>query len=218
METDNLFKKLKDDFEKVLDSSNNRSYLIQREISALEKFIFDEPRGEGTLKIHVFRNPSVFDPLEIGGFYRPLVQKIFEQFLFNGTDSIDLLNGSYDEDTLAHTRELFRYHQYLNALLTEKAAKPQRKKPALSHKQKLLTLHYLGLDLSDLDNSKAAKILAAVLELSEDNTRQYLSYISAGKNNVRTQKNLQVVQKLFENHELPDISKKIEKDMEKVKS
>jgi len=89
-------------------------------------------------------------------------------------------------------------------------------KSSLSHKQKLLALHYLGLNTTKYENTKIAKILAEVLELSEDNTRIFLSYLSAGKNEVRTKANLEKVNQLFEKQGLSEISETIINDIKKL--
>jgi hypothetical protein len=120
----------------------------------------------------------------------------------------------FKTETVNQAYEFFEYYKWLNSLINE--PKKDVKKSSLTHKQKLLALHYLGLDTSKFENSKIAKILSEILELSEDNTRQYLSYITAGKNEVRTKANLEKVNQLFENQGLLDISLSIKKDLEKL--
>jgi hypothetical protein len=124
------------------------------------------------------------------------------------------ITHQYRTNTVKQASELFEYYRWLYGLLTTPQKK--EKKAPLTHKQKLLALHYLGLDTSKFENSKTAKILSEILELSEDNTRQYLSYITAGKNEVRTKANLEKVNQLFENQGLSEISTNIKKDLEKL--
>lgn len=215
MKPDKLFQSLKKEFDLALEATENRKYLIEREISSLEKFIYEERRSEGALKYHVYNFKSVFDPYAIGSIFYKVVRDIFDQLqlLKNPEDFVN--DNGYHEETVKYTKELFSYYQYLNSIVNTKSI-ASTKITKLSHKQKLLALHYLGLELKDLENSKVAKVFSAVLDLSEDNTRQYLSYVSAGKNSVRTKNNLQVLHQLFDKAGLNDISDKIEKDLEKI--
>ena len=89
-------------------------------------------------------------------------------------------------------------------------------KSDLTHKQKMLALHYLGLDLSQYDNTKSAKILSLILDLDEGNTRKYLSYVAAGKNEVRTKSNFKKLNEVFKHQGLDDIAFTIKNDLDKI--
>lgn len=105
------------------------------------------------------------------------------------------------------------FYNWLKELEKEYLTKPNTKKSSLTLKQKLLALHYLGLNMNQTDNTNTAKILSQILDAGQENIRKSLSYISNGKNNVRTESNLKIVSNLFENHSLTEISNKIKEEI-----
>ena len=214
---------LQNKFNKALEKSLNQKLTIETEIKEVLDFVNTIPNQK------LFRKPiqSEFKTIrttrifEINNCDRKLLSDTF--YSIKETGSFNDLNRTANDteltyqfktNTIKQAFELFEYYKWLNKLLAE----PQKtiKKSSLSHKQKLLALHYLGLNTSKYDNTKIAKILSEILELSEDNTRQYLSYLFAGKNEVRTKINLEKVNQLFENQEITEISNTIKKDLEKL--
>lgn len=115
---------------------------------------------------------------------------------------------------MQQAKEFSKYYLWLKNL---KPSDKVQKQSSLSHKQKMLALHYLGLDLSKYDNTKSAKILSLILDLDEGNTRKYLSYVSAGKNDVRTKTNLSKLNEVFKHQGLDDIAFTIKNDLDKIK-
>lgn len=211
--------KLKEDFQKSLEETANKNYLIEREISSIQKFVYEEPRIAGALKLPVYDFKSIFSPFELSSATHYPFTEAFDHFILDKKSKFEEENQiqEYQKITVKEAEQFSEYYKYLDGLLKDRNRFSNKKKTGLSHKQKLLALHYLGLDTSKFDNTAVAKILSEVLELSEDNTRQYLSYISAGKNNiVRTKANLEKLDKLFENQGLTDISLKIRSDIEKI--
>jgi hypothetical protein len=210
-------------FNSVFEKSNNQKFVIDCEISSAINYVNTIPHYGLFRKTvqPVFENQTtrIFE-LEIPVSLRSLFSESFKQFMMAGNYTTERLHSDTEEmflikeKTTKQAYEFSEYYKWLNELNTS----PQKtqKKSSLSHKQKLLALHYLGLDTSKYDNTKIAKILSEILELSEDNTRQYLSYLSAGKNDVRTKTNLEKVKQLFENQEITSISNTIKKDLEKL--
>lgn len=214
---------LKENFNIVLEISINKKYTIENEINAITDYINSIPNYK------LFQKPVNADlknknnkifKIKISDLSRSLFSDTFNNYMLVGKQIVERFHSDtdemfeYKERIVNQAYEFADYYKWLNELL----ATPQKteKKGSLTHKQKLLALHYLGLDTSKFENSKTAKILSEILELSEDNTRQYLSYISAGKNEVRTKANLEKVNQLFENQGLLDISSNIKKDLEKL--
>jgi hypothetical protein len=210
------------DFNSAIEKSLNQKLAIETEIKEVLDFVntipiqrvFKKPTRPEFKTIRnrrIFKLPICDRRLLSDAFY--IIQETGTYDLkrdFNDTD----LTNQFKEDTVKQGYVFFEYYKWLNSLLTE--PKKEVKKSSLTHKQKLLALHYLGLDTSKFENSKTAKILSEILELSEDNTRQYLSYITAGKNEVRTKANLEKVNQLFENQGFSDISFTIKRDLEKL--
>jgi hypothetical protein len=210
-------------FNSVFKKSNNQKFVVDSELNAILNYVNTIPNYGSFRKLvkPAFENKTaqIFE-LETPSLLRSLFNESFNQFMMVGNYNPERLHSDTDEmflikeETTKQSYEFSEYYKWLNELLVV-PQKPQ-KKSSLSHKQKLLALHYLGLDTSKYDNTKIAKILSEILELSEDNTRQYLSYLSAGKNDVRTKTNLEKVNQLFENQEITDISNTIKKDLEKL--
>ena len=203
-------------FEEVLQNTENKTFLIESEIKYLEFFIHtDLTYGADHPFRDVFQENKIFnvdynrDSFLMDFFYKIL----HNDYKFN----IENHHGNkYIETTFYNALELTVYHKYLKDLLNNHNKKPKQNSSDLTHKQKMLALHYLGLDLSKNENTSSAKILSQILDLDYDNTRKYLSYISSGKNQVRTKANLQKIQKLFENQSFNEISSKIKEDIEKL--
>lgn len=211
------------DFNAAIEKSFNQKHTIELEIKEVLDFVNTIPnervfKKNSRPEFATIRNTRIF---KIPFCDRRLLSDAF--YSIKETGNFNNLTRNVNDNDLSYqfrcnsakqAFELFEYYKWLNKLLAE--PQKQQKKSSLSHKQKLLALHYLGLDTSKFENSKTAKILSEILELSEDNTRQYLSYITAGKNEVRTKANLEKINQLFENQGLSDISQNIKKDLEKL--
>ncbi|WP_029034232.1 hypothetical protein [Salinimicrobium terrae] len=215
---------LKKAFHSALEEATDKQYLIENELREINNFISYVPIPKVQKRLYVKyhsvqKGTEIFD-LNIPQAQRKDFTEAFNSILRTGEFQIE---KSFHEPNEAFEirlnikKQAFEFAEYYR-WLNELKSSPQKasKKNVLTHKQKLLALHYLGLDTSKFDNSAVAKILSEILELSEDNTRQYLSYISAGRNNVRTKTNLEKVNQLFEEQGLTDISKKIKSDIEKI--
>ena len=210
-------------FNNVIQNSPNSKFIIENEIKEVSYYVDNFPKFQGlkkpTLNNHSRKTKTVFK-LNLSILARDLFNVAFTEFMFSGNYTAEQLHSDNEEmfqfkvETVAQAYEFSEYYKWLNSLLKE----PQKNtnKNSLSHKQKLLALHYLGLNTSKYENTKIAKILSEILELSEDNTRMFLSYLSNGKNEVRTKSNLEKVNQLFEKQGLTDISNTIKTDIEKL--
>lgn len=214
---------LQSNFASSIENSLNKKFDIDTEINEVTEYINKIPAYS------TFRNPpktsfenkanKVFD-IKIPNLLRSLFSDAFKSYIKHGMYQLEKLhtdtNETYQikEDIVKQAYGLVDYYKWLNSLLNE----PQKviKKSSLSHKQKLLALHYLGLNTTKYDNTKIAKILSEILDLSEDNTRQFLSYLTAGKNEVRTKNNLEKVNQLFNNQGFDEISNTIKSEIEKL--
>ena len=217
------FNTLKKTFQEKLESTLNQKFLIDREILAIETFLLNQQRHQtGTIPSSAFK--PVGSVLDIDSIpyirYRDFVS-VCENFILEGTAGIEesqmssTLFPAEKKEVILQAQELADYYKWLKGLVSSEKITP-KKQSNLSHKQKMLALYYLGLDLSKFDNSKSAKILSDILELNEENTRKYLSYLAAGKNEVRTKNNLAKLNQIFKNQGFIDISTAIESDLEKL--
>jgi hypothetical protein len=213
---------LQEKFNQVYKTSLNPHFVLDNEIKEIVNYVNTVPSMSFYRSLK-HKSTDNYKSTATFSFKIPdknLFNTAFYQVQNNG--SFEVERSHIDNDlmyeiklqTVKQAKEFFEYYKWLNEL--QAAPKKVEKKPALTHKQKLLALHYLGLDTSKYENSKTAKILSEILELSEDNTRQYLSYLSAGKNDVRTKSNLEKVLQLFDKQGLTDISNKLKTDIEKM--
>ena len=208
------YDKLKSNFELALQKTGNKKFLAEREINAIQKFAYEELSIEGALRMPVYHFRSVFEPTEIGSATHYPFKEVFDEMMCGSTRDLSI---HYPERVINEAEQLFKYYEYLENFLVQEKKNIGRKSKGLSHKQKLLGLYYLGLDINNFDNSKLAKVLSDILDLSEDNTRQYLSYLSGGKNKVRTKSNLQKIEELFRNQDLKEIASEIKNDIDQLK-
>lgn len=215
------FSDLKKDFTEILEKSIDKNFTIENEVNEVLEFVNNVSNisFRKAVKNRV-KNQSKFRNLFIKESNQ-LFKDSFNNIIQYGEYNIERLFSDtnetflYKQNVVFQAKEFVEYYKWLKSK-NDDTTKSVKKSNPLTHKQKMLTLHYLGLDFSKYDNTKIAKVLSEVLELDVNNTRQYLSYLIAGKNEVRTKQNLQAVQKLFENQGLNDISSTIEKDIDKL--
>ena len=204
-------------FKEKLNEVPNNEYLIQNELNQIELFTSGKSNGSNSRTGLGFSSNnnltnSVFDLSHYGSL--TYFNQVFHEYLLHGSMENSTIQRDVLTDHFYFTAIRFaEYYIWLKSLVNNH---PKPKKDTLSHKQKMLALHYLGLDLSKYDNTKSGNILGDILGLDKGNTRKYLSYVGAGKNDVRTKKNLQAVLNLFESQEITDISTKIKSDIDSL--
>lgn len=211
--TFNLFK---EKFERALIEVKNKENFIDNEIREIENYLFSEKTISSSAKVDLsyFRKTRRVFEIEIQRDYLPSLAEAFQGFDIDGEFDDEPNRYEIEKNIIEQARQLCKYYQWLKEL--KLSAKSTTKKTGLTHKQKMLALHYLGLDLSLGDNKKLAFILSQILELDEENTRQYLSYLANGKNEVRTKNNLTKINQLFKNQGFIDISNSIQSDLENL--
>ncbi|WP_300433729.1 hypothetical protein [Christiangramia sp.] len=210
------FEKLKADFEHELTSAKNQPFFIERELKAINERISAKSNNGLGVNQHLGKplefSESVFDQNIISSDYP--FREAFNSFLIN--DEFEDPSGS--EEIVDQARELSRYYSYLQSKTAPIEKQSVKKDNSLTLKQKLLVISYLNeISLSNVNNSQLAKILSQVLERSEENIRKTLTYLHAGKNEVRTKNNLEKISKLFKDESFGEISEKIQQDLDKMK-
>ncbi|WP_157718045.1 hypothetical protein [Gramella sp. MAR_2010_147] len=216
---------LKKSFNSKTEHSTEKQFIIENELREINNFINNLPIVKVQNKYYTKYHPDT-KGTEIFELDIPQVQRRFFAEAFNSiliTGEFNIEKNYYEpiqafeikQDIIKQASEFVEYYKWLNELKNT----PQKnlKKSSLDHKEKLLALHYLGLDLSKFDNKKTAKIISEIIGHSEENTRRYLSYLSANrKNDVRTPKTLKKTLNLFESQGFDEISNTIKSDLEKI--
>lgn len=217
---------LQNKFNSSTENNDNRNLIIENEIREIENYVNNIPvyhslRRKALKPSTVNKSSKIFS---FGNTYidREIFNKSFYEYLNNSKHLIiERLHSENDEtfklkqNSADQSIELFKYYGWLKIQLTTKA----KQSITFNHQEKLLALHYLGLDTQKYDNTKSAKMLSAILVLNEQNTREYLSYLynDGNKNPVRTKKHLENVSKQFENQGLTEISNRIKDDIKNLK-
>lgn len=217
------FQELQEDFNKALENTKHRRFLIKKEIDEVIRFIdtIEVNNSPNPFKSFKYRN----SPRSIHLPYRVFKLKIenskllnnaFYELIYSGDNSIEKdendTNESfeYKSKISEQARELFEYYIWLYEIL-EFQDKPI-KKENLTLNQKILALDYLGIDLAKYEKTKMAKVLSLVLGMNEQNIRSCLTYINISKNEIRTKNNLNTISQIFESEDFKEIHSKITKD------
>lgn len=212
------------EFHIALEKAIDKQYLIENELREINNYLnysaTPKQKRKGFFGLGYPSKETQIFKIYVPNLLRSFFVEAFNSYLINGSFQLEINSQDTEESQKIKSEvsdQAYAFAEYYK-WLNEIKSLPQKvkKRTGLSHKQKLLALHYMGLDTSKFDNTAVAKILSEVLDLSEDNTRQYLSYLSAGRNNVRTKANLEKINQLFEEQGLTEISWKIKSDIEKI--
>lgn len=212
------FLTLKNQFIIELEKTQQKKYLIElelREIDEYLRFNYENFKRTRKHKLDFFpkKGKHIFQiGVEISEREK-FSNEVNNYMLSEERKDLEKIESTFSKHTYEQAYEFAEYYRWLKNLDIENSQKTDNKTSSLTHKQKMLALHYLGLDLSKYDNTSSSAVLAEILNLNKENTRKYLSYVSGGKNEVRTKSNLQTVLNLFENQNLTDISNKIKDDL-----
>lgn len=211
-----LILKFNSELTKIPDS--NKLIFIDNEIKEIDSLLKSKRAVKDRMDPYGFLTPipmRVFD-IRINPNYIQQFSNAFNDYYFyEKLVDIETIQNSDSKDIIFQAYEFVKYYKWLKQQIMESSAKTQQKKSGLSHKQKMLALHYLGLDLNKFENTNSAKILSQILDLDYDNTRKYLSYLATGKNEVRTKKNLEILVNIFDIQGFENITNTIKKDIEK---
>ena len=110
------------------------------------------------------------------------------------------------------------YYLWLKEQLQNFTENKATKTSDLNLSQKILALHYLGLDLTKFDKTKSSKVLSKILEQSESNTKGHLTnlYSAINETKIKNLKNLKPLLEVFENEQFNEVQNKIKKDIENL--
>ncbi|WP_179337447.1 hypothetical protein [Winogradskyella ludwigii] len=203
-----------------LEKTKNSIFLIENEIKQIETFTSsnDTPSMFSSLAAGMGRydnsTNSVFDGSTLPS--KSIFNKSF--FEYNAFGKIDLKSNLFNPEQYKKTViDFSEYYNWLKELQTT----PKKKKviSSLSHKQKMLALHYLGLDVRQYADVKAGNVIAQILDLDSHNTRTNLPsvYFNSKDNKVRTKQNLERLLTLFEDNDFEEIKAQITTDLQSIK-
>ncbi len=211
-------------FEKRLNEVPNKEYLILNEIKQIEKTVSsDEPWQEyDDEPWREEEKHSVFSLSQRGSLV--LFNSIYHHYLTYGEYASILGNGMMEDDSIVATvEEVVQFANYYNWLksidFNGNPKKSSKKDFSLTHKEKLLALHYLGLRFNKYENTKYARILSLIIDESEEATRQHLSNFHKTGNTikkVKTGKGMNRLKSLFESLEFGEELKLVLKDLEQL--
>lgn len=213
---------LKNAFNDAYHNTYNKSFLVENELKAIENFLeikITYPNWPDIVEDYVPGHiEAILNTNSLNIYLHSPFQKIFKSMLLRGESAIntneeDHFGLTSFEETKKDIETLFKYYTWLQELKNPNLIKKQNSNTSLTHKQKLLALYYLDLNFHSYENKAIAKVLEAVLGLSFENTRKYLTYLSSGKNDIRTKNNLKTVRDLFKDCGLIEVQKKIEEDI-----
>lgn len=212
-------KEFQDKFNSELNKVNDKQKLIEAELKDIDEYLNEnvmiKADRKGLFSSRI-RSKQYFG-LDIINVYRERFSKEVHDFnIYGKVLGSDSLEKEVIKDISKQAIEFSKYIDWLRGLNREYNSKPQQKEYPLSLNQRLLALHYLGLDLSKYENTNSAEILSQILGFGTENIRKSLSYLSAGRNKVRTKGNFEALIKLFGSQGFDDVSDKIKKDSEKL--
>ncbi|WP_034887101.1 hypothetical protein [Gillisia sp. Hel_I_29] len=215
---------LQNDFNSALEKTINKNFLIENELREINNYLDYSPtpkiKRNGLVHLKKANQTQIFK-LSISDMLRPLFNEAVHSFLTTGKFPIS--NSTIDTEESLNikkhiSKQAFEFSEYYKWLIELKNT-PQKtsKKSTLTHKQKLLALHYLGLDLRRYDNIKSAKILEPIIGQNFGDTRKQIPFLYGNNDEVRNQDNLEKVLQLFDNAGFEEIADKIKEDIEKIK-
>lgn len=215
---------LQNNFKLALEKSLNQKHTIDTEIKEVEDFINTIPiqrafRKPIKAEFKTLRTTRVFN---LNPCDRQLLSDAFYSITETG-DFNDLSRTVNDTDltyqhrtnTVKQAFELFEYYKWLNKLLTV-PQKEEKKSDGLSHKERMLALYYLGLDMRKFGNNlQSAKILSKIIGFDESNTKKFLTYFDGKECEVKKEPNITKMLELFEHQDFKEIHNAVRKDLEK---
>lgn len=223
MEITNL-EKFQNDFNNAIEKSLNQKLDIETEIKEVLDFVntiptqraFSKPvksEFETIRNTRIFKMPICDRRLLSDAFYSIKETGKFNDL--NRTLNDTELTYQFKENTVKQALDFFEYYKWLNELLTA-PQKREKKNEALNHKERMLALYYLGLDMRKFGNNlQSAKILSKIIGFDESNTKKFLTYFDGKECEVKKEPNIIKMLELFDHQDFKEIHNTVKKDLEK---
>ena len=173
------------EFNLVFDKSLSKQYIINNELDEILSHINTTQNHKAfhKLKTQPFTN-------NLKGTFKKLLNKsndsffstAFNNYMLEGkseierTDSDTEATYQFKLKTTNQAYEFAEYYKWLEQLKLQ-PQKREKKSEVLNHKERMLALYYLGLDMRKFGNNlQAAKILSKIIGFDESNTKKFLTY------------------------------------------
>lgn len=227
---------LQDIFNIRYENIKNRTLLIEDELKQIDVFfetvgkniyrkdIVDFLTSIGKVPNHVFNTHWIYPPtghfVDFKKYYEAYLYEEIEHPLPDNelTENISQKDMDSNMEGLKPVRlqaiELAKYTIWLKELKSTDTLKPQKNKDSLSQKQKLLALHYLGLDFRNHDYIKSAKVLQEIYGHHFEDSRKLMPMLYDTNNSLKTSDNLRSVLNIFKSIGFTDAVEDIQKDLD----
>ncbi|OGS70998.1 MAG: hypothetical protein A3F91_11265 [Flavobacteria bacterium RIFCSPLOWO2_12_FULL_35_11] len=213
---------LQEKFTLVLNTISEKENLINLELKEIDNYLnYTAPPRRHKMDFHIEPKTDAIFILAVDLNRRKLLKRAFNGFNVYG--KFDLIDNNaksqgminLDDKVIQQASELAKYFKWLKEL----DFKPSlaQDKSSLNIEQKLLALHFLGLNFEDYTNSHMAIVLGQILNVGSQNIRGNLSNMYGGKNSLRKIENFEKLTELFENKTFESILNKIKKEIKQLK-
>jgi|GEM_PF-3544360 len=217
----------------------NKSLLIEDELKQIDEFFKTEgkniyrPDIVDFLNINdivpntVFKTHWIYPPTG----YFPYFKYYYEGYLYEEiehqlSEGKETNNNTQEEidsylEGLKPVRlqafELAKYTIWLKELKIDPSLKASVSKSDLSLKQRILVLHYLGLDFNKYNQTALGDVLSLVIDKNDSNTRTAINELLSAKNEnkIKSNENLLKMLEVFDSKAYTNIKLKINNDLEK---
>jgi hypothetical protein len=215
------------DFNLAFEEAVNKEYLINNELREINNLLDSCSIRYGSLSRRFKNRPLKRDETQVFKFSNKSLLgnyflEAYNSHLINGTFNPEKNHQDTEEsykyklEVSEQAFEFVKYYNWLNELLKNTSIENMEVE-SISLKQKLLILHYLGLDLYQFNKTKYSLILSRLFDKHKSNVRTDLGYLLSANNEgkIKTSANLSKMLEVFEGKEFTKAQIKIKKDIEK---
>lgn len=220
---------LKNDFSSAVEEAADKNFLIENELREINNFVNYNPipkNGKKGMFRKLYPAPQstgVFG-LNIDQYQRTNFTQAFNAFIKTGEHKLEKNYHEPEEAFLIRknvseqAKEFYNYYRWLNELKTnpKTSDNSSTKLGGLTNRQKVLALHYLGLQFKDQDYSQTARLLEPILNIQWGDSRKYVRILHHQDEKMMNRENLKAVLHLFEKENFTDQAKKIRVDLENL--
>tara|TARA_R110000796_G_scaffold37722_4_gene95342 strand:- start:246253 stop:246948 length:696 start_codon:yes stop_codon:yes gene_type:complete len=214
-----------------LEKSTQKENLIENEIKEIDNFlnpievinINSSPYDGGSSNIKTLNFTNSFH-LPLQRVDKKLFLEVFKSYYTLGDyqyiKTIDDNEESYNSKILLidQAKHFCKYYVWLKTQQSSNNSKSKKTNNVLTQRQKLLALHYLGLDFRKYDYIKSAKVLKEIYGHNYDDCRKIMPQLYDTDNLLKSKDNLRNVLNLFKTIGLTDATAEIQKDLDSIKS
>lgn len=217
------FEVLKSKFTIALNKSISKDLFKQNEINKIENYLNATPNPKKNKFLpasypKINKTNQVFD-LDVPDMSRAILIDSFHRIISNEDINEEKLRFENDAafefrlNVIEQTREFVKYYEWLKSPSQSKAIS---KISSLTHKQKVLALHYLGLQFKDHDYLQIARLIEPIINVGANDSRKYVQILAHEDETLKTKENLSTLLHMFDKESFTEQTKKIKRDLEKL--